>query len=100
MAPFFAYHMPSFTYPDAGPDAIFERTAELALAAEAAGFDAGTGMDHLYPIGGVRHAGALGRPQEPGAPGDAGHGRHVPQPRPAGEDGDHAGRDLARPGDP
>jgi F420-dependent oxidoreductase-like protein len=53
MAPFFAYHMPSFTYPDGGPGAIFERTAELALAAEAAGFDAVTVMDHLYQIGGV-----------------------------------------------
>jgi F420-dependent oxidoreductase-like protein len=53
MPPFFGYHMPNFTFPGAGPGAVFERVAELAQAAETAGFDAVTVMDHFYQIGGV-----------------------------------------------
>jgi F420-dependent oxidoreductase-like protein len=53
MRPFFAYHMPNFTFPDTSPDHLFDRVVELALAAEAAGFDLVTVMDHFYQIGGV-----------------------------------------------
>ncbi|MHB1525257.1 MAG: LLM class F420-dependent oxidoreductase [Candidatus Dormibacteria bacterium] len=52
-APFFGYHMPSYTHPGVGPEGLFARTAELAVAAEAAGFDMVTVMDHLYQIRGV-----------------------------------------------
>jgi F420-dependent oxidoreductase-like protein len=45
--------MPSFTFPGAGTGAIFDRVVELALAAETAGFDVVTVMDHFYQIGGV-----------------------------------------------
>ncbi|HEY7199328.1 MAG TPA: LLM class F420-dependent oxidoreductase [Candidatus Dormibacteraeota bacterium] len=50
---FFGYHMPYFSFPGIAPEDRFERVAELACAAEAAGFDAVTLMDHLYQIGGV-----------------------------------------------
>jgi F420-dependent oxidoreductase-like protein len=53
MPPFFAYHMPNFTFPGVPPDRLFDRVATLAQAAESAGFDAVTVMDHLYQIGGV-----------------------------------------------
>ncbi len=53
MAPFFGYHMPNFSFPGVAPEARFERVAELACAAETAGFDAVTVMDHFYQIGGV-----------------------------------------------
>ena len=52
-APFFGYHLPNFTYPEAGDAGLFERVASLAGAAEAAGFDLLTVMDHFYQIGGV-----------------------------------------------
>ncbi|HEY4024989.1 MAG TPA: LLM class F420-dependent oxidoreductase [Candidatus Dormibacteraeota bacterium] len=45
--------MPSFTFPGVPPEGLFDRVATLALAAEAAGFDAVTVMDHFYQIGGV-----------------------------------------------
>ncbi|HEY4025109.1 MAG TPA: LLM class F420-dependent oxidoreductase [Candidatus Dormibacteraeota bacterium] len=49
---FFGYHIPSFTFGDGvPPTALFERVVELAQAAEAAGFDAVTLMDHFYQIG-------------------------------------------------
>jgi len=50
---FFGYHMPNFSFPGVAPEARFERVVELACAAEAAGFDAVTVMDHFYQIGGV-----------------------------------------------
>jgi F420-dependent oxidoreductase-like protein len=53
MPPFFGYHMPNFTFPGAEAGATFDRVAELALAAETAGFDAVTVMDHFYQIGNV-----------------------------------------------
>lgn len=53
MAAFFGYHMPSFTYPGVPNDRLFERAVELACAAEQAGFDAVTVMDHFYQITGV-----------------------------------------------
>lgn len=59
MPPFFGYHMPNFTFPDLAPEDRFDRVVQLAQAAEAAGFDAVTVMDHFYQIGGV------GPPDEP-----------------------------------
>jgi F420-dependent oxidoreductase-like protein len=53
MAPFFGYHMPNFSFPRSQPEDRFERVVELACAAESAGFDAVTVMDHFYQIGGV-----------------------------------------------
>jgi len=50
---YFMYHMPSFSYDGVGPEGIFERVAGQALAAEAAGFDQVTVMDHFYQIRGV-----------------------------------------------
>jgi F420-dependent oxidoreductase-like protein len=53
MPPLFGYHIPSFTFQGTPPERIFERVAELALAAEAAGFGLVTVMDHFYQIAGV-----------------------------------------------
>jgi F420-dependent oxidoreductase-like protein len=53
MRPYFGYHMPLYSYPGVPPEGLFERVAEQALAAEAAGFDLVTVMDHFYQIRGV-----------------------------------------------
>jgi F420-dependent oxidoreductase-like protein len=53
MNPLFGYHMPSYTYPGVPPERLFERLAEAAQSAEAAGFGLVTVMDHFYQIGGV-----------------------------------------------
>ncbi len=53
MRPFFGYHMPSFSFPGVPPERLFERLAENVVAAEAAGFDLVTVMDHFYQIGAV-----------------------------------------------
>ncbi len=50
MRPFFGYHMPSFTFPGVPPEGLFDRVVELAQAAESAGFDLVTVMDHFYQI--------------------------------------------------
>jgi len=50
MSAYFMYHMPSFTFRGVAPEGIFEHTAGLAQAAEAAGFDQVTVMDHFYQI--------------------------------------------------
>ena len=50
MAPLFGLHMPNFTYPDLPPERLFDRVVETAQAAEAAGFDLITMMDHFYQI--------------------------------------------------
>jgi F420-dependent oxidoreductase-like protein len=50
MRPFFGYHMPDYTYPDVPPERLFDRVVELARAAETAGFDLVTVMDHVYQI--------------------------------------------------
>ncbi|HJX68359.1 MAG TPA: LLM class F420-dependent oxidoreductase [Candidatus Limnocylindrales bacterium] len=51
MRPFFGYHMPNYTF-DGVPDVrLFEAVVERAQAAEAAGFDLLTVMDHFYQIG-------------------------------------------------
>jgi F420-dependent oxidoreductase-like protein len=45
--------MPNFTFPGAEGPALFDRVVENARAAEAAGFDLVTVMDHFYQIRGV-----------------------------------------------
>src|SRR6185369_925369 len=45
--------LPSFTFPDVPDDALFERIAEIALAAERSGFDSFWVMDHYHQIGKV-----------------------------------------------
>jgi len=53
MAAFFGFHMPNYTYPGVPNDCLFERIAESVKAAENAGFDMVTVMDHFYQIRGV-----------------------------------------------
>ncbi len=50
---FFGYHMPNYTYSGAHGGEVFDRFVEQATAAEAAGFDMVTVMDHFYQIRGV-----------------------------------------------
>jgi len=50
MAPLFGLHLPSFKFPDATPETLFDRVVEQAQATEAAGFDLLTVMDHFYQI--------------------------------------------------
>jgi len=45
--------LPSFTFPDVPDDALFERIAEIALAAERSGLDSFWVMDHYHQIGNV-----------------------------------------------
>lgn len=51
--PFFGFHMPNLTFPGVEPADLFEHIASLGVAAESAGFDLLTVMDHFYQIGGV-----------------------------------------------
>ncbi|HKX17093.1 MAG TPA: LLM class F420-dependent oxidoreductase [bacterium] len=53
MATFFGFHMPNFTFSGAPADTLFDRVVENAQAAERAGFDLVTVMDHFYQIGGI-----------------------------------------------
>jgi len=53
MAAFFGFHMPTFTFPGVPSDRLFDRVAENAKAAENAGFDLVTVMDHFYQIRGI-----------------------------------------------
>lgn len=53
MTAFFGYHMPNFTFRGVPDDRLFERVVENTTAAEAAGFDLVTVMDHFYQIRGV-----------------------------------------------
>ena len=53
MAVLFGYHMPNFTFPDTPPERLFDRVATMTQAAESAGFDFVTVMDHFYQIGPV-----------------------------------------------
>ena len=50
---FFGYHMPNYTFSGARPEDIFDRFLDQATAAEAAGFDMVTVMDHFYQIRGI-----------------------------------------------
>src|SRR5947209_20281915 len=45
--------MPSFSFPEVPPERLFDHVASLACAAEDAGFDLVTVMDHFYQIRGV-----------------------------------------------
>ena len=45
--------MPNYTFPGVPDDRLFDHVVEQARAAEAAGFDLVTVMDHLYQIRGV-----------------------------------------------
>jgi F420-dependent oxidoreductase-like protein len=53
MSVFFGFHMPNYTFPGISKDGLFGRVVENARAAEAAGFDLVTVMDHFYQIRGV-----------------------------------------------
>ena len=53
MAALFGFHMPNYTFPGVPNDRLFERVIHQAKAAEAAGFDLVTVMDHLYQIRGI-----------------------------------------------
>jgi F420-dependent oxidoreductase-like protein len=53
MKPWFGLHLPSYTFPDAPPEQLFDRIVEQARAAEAAGFGLVTVMDHLNQIPGI-----------------------------------------------
>ncbi|HYN69978.1 MAG TPA: TIGR03560 family F420-dependent LLM class oxidoreductase [Candidatus Eisenbacteria bacterium] len=53
MRPWFGLHVPLYTFPDTPPERIFDRVVEQAQAAESAGFNLVTVMDHLYQIAGV-----------------------------------------------
>src|SRR5579872_5954861 len=53
MSLFFGFHMPNFTFAGADGPALFDRVVANTLAAEAAGFDLVTVMDHFYQIRGV-----------------------------------------------
>jgi F420-dependent oxidoreductase-like protein len=53
MAVLFGFHMPNYTYPGVPAERLFDRVIEQARAAEDAGFDLVTVMDHLYQIRGV-----------------------------------------------
>jgi F420-dependent oxidoreductase-like protein len=49
----FGLHMPNFTFPGVPTDRLFDRLVEQAKAAEKAGFDLVTVMDHFYQIRGI-----------------------------------------------
>jgi F420-dependent oxidoreductase-like protein len=53
MQPWFALHLPNYTFPDEAPERIFDNIVEQVRAAEEAGFSLVTVMDHLYQIPGV-----------------------------------------------
>lgn len=53
MAAFFGFHHPNYTFPGVPDDKLFDRVLENARAAEKAGFDLFTVMDHFYQIRGV-----------------------------------------------
>jgi len=49
-APLFSYHMPNFSFPDVPAERLFDHVVGLSQAAESAGFDLVTVMDHFYQI--------------------------------------------------
>ena len=51
--PFFGYHLPNYSFPGTADEALFDHVADMVVAAEAAGFDMVTVMDHFYQIRGV-----------------------------------------------
>lgn len=44
------FQIPNFTYPDVASDRLFERVAEVAVAAESSGWDTVMVMDHFYQL--------------------------------------------------
>jgi F420-dependent oxidoreductase-like protein len=53
MKALFGFHMPNYTHKGTPDTALFDRVLEQAKAAEAAGFDLVTVMDHFYQIRGI-----------------------------------------------
>ena len=53
MKALFGFHMPNYTFPGVPNDRLFERVVHQAKAAENAGFDLVTVMDHFYQIRGI-----------------------------------------------
>ncbi len=53
MNPLFGFHMPNFTFSGVPNDRLFDRVVQQARAAEKAGFDLVTVMDHFYQIRGI-----------------------------------------------
>ncbi len=53
MSVLFGYHMPNYSFPGSKREEVFDRVVQQAKAAEAAGFDLVTVMDHFYQIGGI-----------------------------------------------
>lgn len=49
----FGLHLPNYTFPNREPERAFDATVEQAKAAEAAGFELVTVMDHLNQIPGI-----------------------------------------------
>ncbi len=47
------YQIPNFTYPDVGPERLFETVARQAQEAEASGFDTVLVMDHFFQLPGL-----------------------------------------------
>src|SRR5919206_519360 len=46
-------HLPNFNFPDTPPEALFEKLAAIAAAAEDSGYSSITVMDHFHQIPGV-----------------------------------------------
>src|SRR5258708_4785374 len=53
MKALFGFHMPNFTFPGVPDEGLFDRVVHQAKAAENAGFDLVTVMDHFYQIRGI-----------------------------------------------
>jgi F420-dependent oxidoreductase-like protein len=47
------YQIPNFTYPDVGPDGLFDAIARQAKEADGSGFDTVLVMDHFYQLPGL-----------------------------------------------
>ena len=103
--------IPNFNFPGVSEEQLFERLSDIAATAESSGFDTVLVMDHLHQIRGVGPpenwmlegntilAGAR-RADEQGEPQPARRRGHLPEPRAARQDHDHARRHLRRPRDP
>src|ERR1700687_1145046 len=53
MKALFGLHMPNYTFPGVPNESLFDRVVHQARAAEKAGFDLVTVMDHFYQIRGI-----------------------------------------------